>query len=80
MLTKANEVMEAGIVTVKSLENLPEKIIRLGWCGETNCGHEIEARTNMNILGTPVDVEVFSGACVVCGKPTKTPVYIANAM
>lgn len=80
MLSRAQKEMDEGIFTAQSLENLPEKMIRLGWCGDERCGHEIEAKTNRNILGTPVDGEGFSGSCVVCGKPSKSPVYIANAM
>jgi len=80
MLGRALKGMDEGIVTVESLENLPEKMIRTGWCGEEDCGHEIESRSDMDILGTPVDGEKFTGACVICGKPTKTPVYMARAM
>jgi len=80
MLGRALKGMDEGIVTVKSLENLPEKIIRTGWCGGEDCGHEIESRSDMDILGTPVDGEKFTGTCVICGKPTRTPVYMARAM
>jgi prolyl-tRNA synthetase len=80
MLTKAKEVMDADTVTVDSLDNLPEKFIRTGWCGGEDCGHEIEDRTDRNIIGVPIEDEGFDGTCVVCGKPTRTPVYIARAM
>lgn len=80
MLARASKEMTANTVTVDSLANLPEKMIRTGWCGEEGCGHEIETRSDRNILGTPVDDEHFSGNCVVCGKPTKMPVYLARAM
>jgi len=80
MLGRALKGMDDGIVTVESLENLPEKMIRTGWCGGEDCGHEIESRSDMDIIGTPVDGEKFTGACVICGKTTKTPVYMARAM
>ena len=80
MFARARKEMDDGVVTVSSLEKLPEKIIRTGWCGREDCGHEIEARSDMNILGTPVDGDRFDGTCVICGKPTKTPVYVARAM
>ncbi len=80
MLARAAGEMEKNIVTVQSLENLPERMIRTGWCGGEECGHEIEVRSDMNILGTLVDGEKYSGACAICGKPTKTPVYLARAM
>jgi prolyl-tRNA synthetase len=80
MLARASKEMTANTVTVDSLVGLPEKMIRAGWCGEESCGHEIESKSDRNILGTPVADENFSGNCVVCGKPTKTPVYLARAM
>ena len=80
MFERAKKEMDEGIVTMDSLDQLPEKMIRTGWCGGEDCGHELENRSGMNILGTPVDGEVFSGPCVICGKPTKTPVYLAKAM
>lgn len=80
MLAKAQKTMNEGIVTVTSLENLPEKMIRTAWCGEEACGREIETKSNRDILGTPVEEEHFEGKCVICGKHTKSPVYLANAM
>ncbi len=80
MLARAQKEMADGTVTVESLENLPEKMIRTGWCGAEDCGHEIESRSDRNILGTPVDGEKFSGKCVVCGKPTESAVYLARAL
>ncbi|HEX9908516.1 MAG TPA: proline--tRNA ligase [Thermoplasmata archaeon] len=80
MLRRAEEDMTRNLVTVESLEKLPEKMIRTGWCGGEECGHVIEAKSDMNILGTPALNEDFSGKCVVCGKPTKAPVYLAKAM
>ncbi len=80
MLARAQAELDSGVVTVESMDGLPEKIIRTGWCGGEDCGHEIEARSDRNILGTPVDDEKFKGSCVICGKPTQTPVYLARAM
>ena len=80
MLGRAEQAIGDGIVTVESLDKLPEKMIRAGWCGEDACGHEIETKSGRNILGTPIDDERFSGKCVVCGKSTETPIYLARAM
>jgi prolyl-tRNA synthetase len=80
MLERAIRIMEEGIETVSSLESLPEKMIRAGWCGEEQCGHEIETRSDRNILGMPIDGEEFDGQCVICGKKAKSPVYLARAM
>jgi prolyl-tRNA synthetase len=80
MLSRAQKEMADNTATVSSLDKLPEKMIRTGWCGGEECGHEIEAKSDRNILGTPVEEEHFSGKCVICGKPTKSPVYLARAM
>jgi len=80
MFQRAKKTMDAGIVTVDSLDNLPERMIRVGWCGGDECGREIETKSDRNILGTPIDGEEFSGKCTVCGKPAKMPVYLARAM
>ena len=80
MLRRAQEQMSAETVSAESLEDLPEKLIRLGWCGEEKCGHAIEDRTERNIIGTPVEPEDSDGNCVVCGKKSLSAVYIARAM
>ena len=80
MFGRAKRAMRDGTVTVESLESLPEKMIRTGWCGEDACGHEIEAKSDRNILGTPIEDEHYSGRCAICGKPTRTPIYLARAM
>ncbi len=80
MLARAQKEMDENVVTEDSLDNLPSKMIRTGWCGDEECGHAIEAKSDKNILGTPIVDEKYDGKCVVCGKPTKTPVYLANAM
>ena len=80
MMTRAQKEMEREILTTDSLTKLLDKMVRTGWCGCEECGHEIETRTDMNILGTPVDGEKYSGRCAICGKETDTPVYLARAM
>jgi len=81
MLAMARKEMNADTVTLESLDDVPHKMIRVAWCGGVECGHRIEEQSNKDILGSPVDGdEEFDGFCVVCGKPTKTPVYLADAM
>ena len=80
LLSGAETTMKGDTVTVESLDVLPDKLIRTGWCGSEDCGHQIEDLTQRNIIGTPTKDEGFKGMCVVCGKPTTTPVYVAKAM
>jgi prolyl-tRNA synthetase len=80
MLARAQKEMDDGTVTVDSLDKLPEKMLRMGWCGEERCGKDIETRSGRNILGIPIENEHFDGKCISCGRPTKMPMYIARAM
>ena len=80
MRKKATENMKNVITTVEGLENMPEKILRFGWCGDQECGKKIEERTELKILGSPYIKEAFHGKCVGCGKETDTVVYAARAM
>lgn len=66
------------IVEVKKLEDMKEVINRMGWCGKVECGHTIEEKTGMSILGTPYYPENFSGECVVCGERAKQYVHVAR--
>jgi len=66
-LEKANELLRnrAGIV-------------ELLWCGEEECGHELEERVNASLLGTPVDIkEKIVGKCLVCKKKASNIVRLA---
>ncbi len=77
---KAKAYFRNSIADVESLDNLPRKIIRFGWCGSEECGHRFEELTELKLLGTPYPAEEFSGKCVVCGKETSQVAYGARAM
>ena len=49
------------------------------WCGEADCGHQIEDITGMAMLGVPVDAEPTPGSCVICGKSTEQVIYAARS-
>jgi prolyl-tRNA synthetase len=49
------------------------------WCGEEDCGHQIEDITGMAILGIPVEFEPVKGNCAICGKPTDQVIYVARS-
>lgn len=80
MLQAAWEKQKAAVQDVDSLENPPEKILRFGWCQEEECGHQIEDRFDLTLLGTPYNDEGYEGKCIVCGKATKKPGYAARSM
>jgi prolyl-tRNA synthetase len=80
MLESANKRMRDSYVTITSLDHIPGKTIRFGWCGEAECGHTLEQRTELKLLGTPYEHEEFQGKCIVCGKETDKVAYASKAM
>ncbi len=77
---RTREELEEAIVTIEDLEDVPEKILKMGWCGAKECGKEIEERGGISILGTRYEQEEFKGECVVCGAETEKAIYAARAM
>jgi prolyl-tRNA synthetase len=77
---KAMAQLETAVETIESLDDVPKKILRMGWCGSEECGREIEVTTDLNLLGTPYNSENYTGRCIVCGKETSQVVYAAWAM
>ncbi len=80
MRERARQRMESSITTIDSLENVPDKWLRFGWCGTEECGKKIEETADIKILGSPYTKEEFHGKCLACGKETDTVVYAARAM
>jgi prolyl-tRNA synthetase len=77
--------LRARIKTVSTLEEAQDfvgSIIRLGWCGEDECGTEIERVLDKTMLGTPVEPESepYRGQCAFCGKPTELAAYLSRQL
>lgn len=54
-----------------------EWIVKLGWCGSENCGHEMEDHLDMTMLGVLLDVdnrEAEETSCSACGAPAHSVV------
>lgn len=75
---KVKDEMFSNIHAVNDLSEVTEGINSMAWCGEEDCGHQIEDSTEMAILGIPANAEEKEGNCVVCGLPTKNTVYVAK--
>ena len=54
-------------------------IVEVPWCGEGECGTEIEGKLDVRVLGTPVDGVRPTGRCVVCSKEAKETLRLARA-
>jgi len=80
MREKAVAASTNALQDLESLENIPEKVVRFGWCGTEECGHTFEERTGLKLLGTPYQKEDYQGKCLVCGKPVDRPTYASRSM
>jgi prolyl-tRNA synthetase len=80
LLKQSDKLLQDSITTVDNVYDVKESsgIIRLGWCGNTDCDDQIVKHIDMNMLGTPVGDEGYSGNCGLCGKPTETIAYYAK--
>jgi prolyl-tRNA synthetase len=86
MREKARGWMKTRLHRVDSLEKATELlrkkagIVELPWCGDAECGHQLEGKVDARLLGTPLDIEdKIEGKCAVCGKKTSSLVRIAVA-
>jgi prolyl-tRNA synthetase len=75
---KASELLKNHVRKVSSLAEISEGINSMGWCGEEECGHRIEEKTGMAILGRPQPEKETKSTCIVCGKPTDKIIYAAK--
>jgi prolyl-tRNA synthetase len=81
LFSKAKKMLAESIHDASSLSDLPEKMIRVGWCGSKECGMKIETTTDRSILGNDVlENDHKKTRCVVCGKETELTVYLARPM
>lgn len=78
LYAKAEAEMKAHIADIAAPEEAREMINRIGWCGNEDCGHQVETDTGMSLLGTPFVPEKYEGKCIACGKATGTAAYLAR--
>lgn len=80
MYEKACCELDGNVVDAKDFEDMTEqKVYRIGWCGELDCGQYIEEVSDREILGTLYDsTEGYEGQCLSCGKSTDVPVYLCR--
>ncbi len=76
MYTAASQKFDSRIFDCKTLDEAlkleVQGILRVCWCLDPDCGHEIEDVTGLRMLGVPVgsagSEAATSGHCVVCGR------------
>jgi prolyl-tRNA synthetase len=78
LFAKANSSLQDSIHPIEELTNVQPGINVMGWCGTEDCGHVIEEKTEMAVLGEPVGAELSEKKCIVCGIPTMKTIYVAR--
>ena len=72
MKVSANKFQEEKTYSVENLEQVKKTINKKGgivtfnWCGDTDCGKDMEEKFDIDVLGTQ-EADV-SGPCLNCGK------------
>ncbi|MEM1946290.1 MAG: proline--tRNA ligase [Candidatus Caldarchaeum sp.] len=68
--------------TVEEVKNIisERRIARVAWCGSTECAMRLKEAAGGELRGSRFDeVEVPTGACIVCQQPAQEVVYYARA-
>jgi len=73
--------LENNVHHVNSIEEASKKmseggIVTFNWCGDKDCGNDIEEKVNVDILG--VQADEINGTCINCGKQSKHLTLIAK--
>lgn len=82
---RSERMMRELVVDAEAFEDIRKilnerKIARVEWCGELECAEEIKEGIGGEIRGERYDIaEIPKGACVVCGRPARSVVYVARA-
>jgi len=77
MLERVRAVADTG----EAREILEERggVVELPWCGDDDCGRQMEEEVDARVLGTPEDVEPKpAGPCPICGREAKTVLRLAR--
>jgi prolyl-tRNA synthetase len=80
LLKMAEQFVAENTIMANSLDDAIKApgIAKVGWCGNEDCGLEMEEGTEMKVLGTPFEKEKFTGKCLNCQKPTDIVAYLAK--
>lgn len=68
---EASSIAEAKEITKFGVALVP-------WCGEVDCGHQLEDQVEANLLGEPQYQCFTEAACAVCGAKTAKRTYMAR--
>lgn len=82
LFDRAAKIHEARVKEVSSIEEARAQtevgVALVPWCGEVDCGHQLEDRVEANMLGEPQYQSFPEAACAVCGKKSSGRTYMAR--
>ena len=82
LYARAKLFSEGKVREVASMEEAKAQaqtgVALVPWCGEVDCGHQLEDQVEANMLGEPQRQSFSEAACAVCGKLTGKRTYMAR--
>ena len=79
---KARTFHESEVKEVSTIEEARAQteagVALVPWCGEVECGHQLEDQVGANMLGEPQYQSFTDATCAVCGKKGAGRTYMAR--
>ena len=80
----ANKRLEDNTHTTDDFADYKKRVkeggfFRIHWCGQNQCETRLQEQTKSTIRCIPLDAEVESGNCIVCGNESKRRVIAAQS-
>ena len=79
---KARAIHESKVKDVSTIKEARAQteagVALVPWCGEVDCGHQLEDQVGANMLGEPQYQSFPEAACAVCGKKSAVRTYMAR--
>lgn len=79
---RARQIHESLVKEVSSVEEAIAQtqagVALVPWCGEVDCGHQLEERVGANMLGEPQYQSFPEAACAVCARKSAGRTYMAR--
>ena len=79
---KARGIHDSKIKAVSTIEEARAQteagVALVPWCGEVDCGHQLEDQVGANMLGEPQYQSFSEAPCAVCGKKNAGRTYMAR--
>ncbi|HQE97783.1 MAG TPA: proline--tRNA ligase, partial [Methanothrix sp.] len=79
---KARTFHESKVKEVSTIEEARAQteagVALVSWCGEVECGHQLEDQVGANMLGEPQYQSFSEAACAVCGRKSAGRTYMAR--